>query len=266
HSATYEIDTVGYYEFSNGVSLENQDYRYNSLESLEGKFTRDYSNGQILAISLKTKELKIKNSNSVGTTLAILLNEIFRTVFPENYRYIKIFTAVPEDFFKIESNLEYYEEGFKTPDTLAHILPSKVSISKTEYKNIFKENNENTINLYFVEDSHKDIGLVRAISDNFEEILELIQDYLNWLNGGNIPKKLWNRSEIKNTEKLEYLRYGLENLSEEIDIEELTNLLNKILGENKFTEARKRYYEKISSDSKKEDDFDKEYAYLKSKI
>ncbi|MGL5988439.1 hypothetical protein [Cetobacterium sp.] len=263
HSATYEIDTVGYYEFLNG---KNQDYRYNPLESLGEKFTRDYSNGQILSISLKTKELKIRNSDAVATTLVVLLNEIFRTVFPENYRYIKIFTSVPENFFKTETSLEYYEEGFSTPDYLAHILPSKVSISKTEYKNIFEENNENVINLYFVEDSHKDIGLVRAISDNFEEILELIQDYLNWLDGGNIPKKLWNKSEIKNSEKLEYLRYGLEKLSEEIDIEELTHLLNKILGENKFTEARKRYYEKISIDSKKEDDFDKEYAYLKSKI
>ncbi|MGL4947134.1 MAG: hypothetical protein ACRC4X_05660, partial [Cetobacterium sp.] len=215
---------------------------------------------------LKTKELKISNFNGVGVTLALLFNEIFRTVFPENYRYVKIFTAVPEDFFKVNSELEYSEEGFRTPDNLAHVLPAKVSISKTEYKNIFEENNENRINLYFVEDSHKDIGLIRAISDNFEEILELIQDYLNWLNGGDIPKKLWNRAEIRNNEKLEYLKYGLENLSEEIDIKELTYFLNNILGENRFTEARKRYYEKITSDSEKEDDFDKEYAYLKSRI
>lgn len=265
-SANYDIETTGYYEFLGGVSLKNQDYKYNSLESLGERFERDYNNGQILSINLKTKDLKISNFNNVATTLAVLFNEIFRTVFPENYKYVKIFTFVSEDFYNIESNLEYFEEGFTTPEYLAHILPAKVTIPKTEFKNIFEENNENQLNLYFVEDSHKDIGLIRAISDNFEDILGLIQDYLNWLNDGEIPKKIWNRSEFKNSEKLEYLKYGLDSLPKELDIKELTHVLNKILGDNKFTDARKRYYEKITNDSEKEDDFDKEYAYLKSKI
>lgn len=264
--SSYEIETVGYYEFLGGISLKNQDYKYNSLEALGEKFIRDYSNGQILSISLKTKSFKILNVDRVATTLSVLFNEIFRTVFPENYRYVKIFTVVPEMFFDTESYLDNSEEGFVTPDYLAHILPAKVSISKTEYKNIFSNNSENEINLYFTEDSHKDIGLIRAISDNFEEILELIQDYLNWLNGGDIPKKSWNRAEIKNNEKLEYLKYGLQNLAKEIDLKEIVYFLNEILGENRFTEARKRYYEKISNDIEQEDDFDKEYSYLKSKI
>lgn len=264
--ADYDIETIGYYEFLGGISLKNQDYKYNSLESLGERFERDYKNGQILSINLKTKNLKISNYNNVAITLSILFNEIFRTVFPENYKYVKIFSFVSEDFYDVESNLEYFEEGFSTPEYLAHILPTKVTIPKTEFKNIFEENSENQINLYFVEDSHKDIGLIRAISDNFEDILGLIQDYLNWLNDGEVPKKLWNRTEFKNSEKLEYLKYGLENLPKELDIKELTHVLNKILGDNKFTDARKRYYEKITNDSEKEDDFDKEYAYLKSKI
>lgn len=117
-----------------------------------------------------------------------------------------------------------------------------------------------------MEDSHKDVGVIKAIMDNFGDILEIVQDYLNWLLEENtVEKNGWEKAKIQQNNRLDYLKYGMEEISEYLDINETKEFLNHILGRNKHTEARRRFYSKIT-ETVEEDEFDRIYNKLKEEI
>lgn len=189
---------------------------------------------------------------------------MFKSLFPGNSRYLKLFPMVSENFFNEEID-EIFKVGYKAPETLSQILPAMVTVEKGNYTDILERMEENKLSVYILEDSHKDMGLLQAVQDNFEKILELVQDYLNWLNEDNSPEKGWNKNKFSTEEKKSYLKYGLDELSEYISLDEAREFLNEILGANEYTSARKRFYSTIINDES-EDEFDKEYAYLREKI
>lgn len=265
-TVNYEIDTEGYFEFMDGINLSNQDYKYVNLKtSSDISYARQYENGKMLSISITSKKGEVENYDSIAITFSLLLTEIFKTMFPGNNKYIKVFTTVAEDFFG-DSDSDVVYSKYIVPETLAQVIPSSVVIEKSKYQDIVQDNSSNQINLYFIEDSHKDVGILQAIKDNFEDILEILQDYLNWLLTENTtPEKGWNKMKITQFDKMSYLKYGKNEISEFLSIKETRNYLNEILGENKYTNNRASYYSVIIDDET-EDEFDKEYNYLKSKI
>ena len=261
----YSIKTLGYFEFKKEISMSNQAYRYINLKDTDFSYDREYKNGKILSVKIENKNIEITNFDGVALTLSILFSEVFKTMFPGNHRYIKIFTMVSEDYFD-EKCTEVLRTGFKVPETLAHILPDSVEVEKSKYQNIVEENSSKHLTLYFLEDSHKDVGILQAVKDNFEDIMIIIQDYLNWLLSDNMtPRNGWNKVEIPQSEKLNFLKYGQRELSKYLSIEETSRYLNEILGPNKYTQNRETYYS-IINDNKEEDEFDREYNYLKIKI
>jgi hypothetical protein len=137
------VDTKGYYEL----------YSYDNLASahkvdLNGIPVRAYRNKTVLRIKLA------KASESVRFTIALLLNEIFKTIYPETYHYVTALVKMPSE----------------TDSNIVNLIPSL---------QLF--NNDDTESIYIVEDSEIDLGLLVSIDRNLVRLLEIIADYLMWL-------------------------------------------------------------------------------------
>lgn len=260
-SAKYDIETLGYYSFNKGIKFKDQGYKFINFGDNSNLYRRSYDSGKILSIILKTKNNFIENREKISLTLMVILNEILKTLFPGNCKYIKGF-VLTGDFLEEEITAAKY-----TMDNhLSHIVPYQINIEKNDYTNLVEITEDNSINLFFMEDSHKDVGVIKAIMDNFEDILKVVQDYLNWLlEETTIEKSGWEKTKILQNNRLDYLKYGFEEVSEHLDIEGTKEFLNHILGRNEHTEARKRFYSKIS-ETVEEDEFDRIYNKMKEEI
>ena len=124
--------------------------RYNDFETgkrteINGVPCRSYLNKQILKIDFKEAA-----SQKVLDTLALLINEVFRTLYAENQNMI---VAV-------------------TPGS--HEAPLTYSLSG---KNGFEPSSNS---IYIIEDSQLDIGFLISVERNLDRILTIVCDYLSW--------------------------------------------------------------------------------------
>ncbi|MCH5191302.1 MAG: hypothetical protein J1F23_03970 [Oscillospiraceae bacterium] len=150
--ADISVATSGYYRMG----------RYNDFTtakhiSFEGEKNgipkRIYRNKEILRIELP--ELDGKVNDNIRYTLAVLFNEVFKTIFAENQAYI---CAVTDDSFLDESG---------------EVKPLTYSVNGDGYE--IKSNS-----IYIIEDSQLDLGLTVAVERNLQRIFEIIHDYLDW--------------------------------------------------------------------------------------
>ena len=98
-------------------------------------------------------------SPEVRYTLGLLLNELFLTVYSNEYSYITAFvTDIPE---KVKCHPDFAKK-------LAALVPTA-------------EVNEAKPNaIYIVEDSNIDLGLLISFERNLQRFLEILADYLSW--------------------------------------------------------------------------------------
>lgn len=145
YNADIDVDTNGY------VSLnQNNDYRTAKIVDLSNdpqieNFNRHYKHKEVLKISLP------ESTPNMRFTVTLLLSELFKTIFPNSWQYIAVLSAIPED---IEGMLNY--------------------ANYTMDKDLDDEY------IYIVEDSDMDLGLIGAIINNFEKILYVLTDFLEW--------------------------------------------------------------------------------------
>ena len=136
------VKTYGYYELT---SLDNLASAHQV--DLNNIPERTYKNKAVLCLKLP------EVSEDVRFTVAILLNEIFITLYPESYHYI---TAMISKHSDTESNIikllnPIQLKGFSDEDAI-----------------------------YIVEDCEIDLGLLVSIERNFTRLFEIIADYLAW--------------------------------------------------------------------------------------
>ncbi len=139
--ADFRVQTPAYWhmevynDFSSGKKVE-----------VNGIPDRVYFNKQILQISFLNTEV----TDKVRCTLAVLLNEVFRTLFAENQAYIV--ASTPGCF---DGPFQYSVEGTDgfAPDDDA---------------------------IYIIEDSQLDVGLLVAVERNLDRIFSIVCDYLEW--------------------------------------------------------------------------------------
>ena len=136
------IHTEGYLEMS----------AYNDLNSarhihVSGIPVRSYRNKLVLKI------LFPEASERIRYTLCLLLNEIFRTTYPDAYPYICALTQL--------------QEGTEVPETLKYAMYTMESDVKDT-------------GIYIVEDSDIDLGLTASVERNLERYLEIISEFLIW--------------------------------------------------------------------------------------
>lgn len=138
--ADITVDTDGYFEMSSyGNFKDAKKVLINNIPS------RNYKNKSVLKI--KMPEL----SDKVCYTICLLLNEIFRTTYPNAYHYIS--AVVPNSELNSEE-LKYSSYKFKGDSE----------------KNCF----------YIIEDSDVDLGLIVSVERNLRRYLEIITEVLMW--------------------------------------------------------------------------------------
>ena len=108
-------------------------------------FRRNYKNKSTLRITLPETDADIR------FTVSLLLNEIFKTLFPDSWQYIAVLTQGKED---VEGILKQYAYGLE---------------------GVIDQNA-----VYILEDSDMDLGLLEAIDDNIQRIFEILSDFLRW--------------------------------------------------------------------------------------
>lgn len=136
------IRTEGYLELS---SYEN--FKEAKKVCVSGIPQRSYRNKLVLKIQLPQADDQIRY------TICLLLNEIFKTIYPDSYQYICAVTPyhLPED---MPENLKY----------AMYTLESDF---------------DNT-GIYVVEDSEIDLGLIVSVERNLKRYLETITEVLLW--------------------------------------------------------------------------------------
>ena len=239
------IKTPGYIRFMNSQN----DFNDSNHVPINNIPKRVYKNKEILKLEFKDiSDIKILKA------LAVLINEIFVTIFPEHYHFISAMICCEE----------------KEDDTnLSKILHSLKHKDKTDNSTIF-----------IIEDSEIDLGLLDAFKDNFSTILQIIADYLDWMyhdeietskncaSPNNISANQSESTNVKDDVEIEsegkhiqnYLKFGLDKEPENFDFKGVFTFLNKHkYFENSFTEARKNAI-LISDDSMDEDYFNDKNA------
>ncbi len=146
------VETPGFYQMD----------RYNDFATAKktlfhennGIAPRHYRNKELLRIELP--DMDGKCSERVQHTIAMLFNEIFRTLFAENAAFICALIAAPAQETEGIDPLTCFikAEGME--------LPSNA--------------------IYIIEDSQLDLGLTVAVERNLQRIFAIMQDYLDWHN------------------------------------------------------------------------------------
>ena len=141
--ADLEVDTPAYWRME-----RYNDFGTGRLVSLNGVPRRAYRGKQVLRIDLP--ELDGMRTNEICNTVALLFNEVFRTLFAENQPYIA--AVAPGD----------------------GAVPTTYSLRGGEGAAL----GEGCI--YIIEDSQLDLGLLVAVERNLGRIFSILCDYLDW--------------------------------------------------------------------------------------
>ena len=139
--ADFTISTYGYLHMKNYGDFVN-DCMKNEISNIP---QRTYKNKSVLRLTLPgvTDKQRI--------TIALLLNEIIKTIFPDNCDFISVLTELSEGI----------------PEGLMYQLEDS-------------SNEEHAPYIYVFEDSVLDIGLIDAFERNIRRLFEIVTDYLKW--------------------------------------------------------------------------------------
>ncbi len=142
----FKVTTDGYLEMTDNKDLRKAKHIDLSADPKVGTFSRNYKNKAVLSIVLPDTDVKQR------FTISILLNEMFRSIFPDAWQYIAVLSTQPENG----------EESM---------------LNKFNYKvdGSYEDNR-----IYIVEDSDMDLGLLEAIENNLMGFFEIMSDYISW--------------------------------------------------------------------------------------
>ncbi len=141
--ADIRVETPAYWQLQ-----KYNDFKTGKKVEINGVPERFYRRKQILRIDLPNPDGSL--TREVLSTVTVLFNEVFRTLFAENQVYIS--AMLPGEVHDPMTYSVRGENGFLA--------------------------GENSI--YIVEDSHVDLGLLVAVHRNLYRIFAIVCDYLDW--------------------------------------------------------------------------------------
>ena len=144
-SCVVSVKSSGYLVMSDVNDINSAKYVDLSRDSSIQSYDRSYVNKNVLEIKLKDLP------ENVRLTLVLLLQESFRTLFPNVWQYIGVVSNI--DDYGIFDKYLYHFEGDTDKDAI-----------------------------YIIEDSDIDLGILEAIDANIVRIMEIITDYADWHN------------------------------------------------------------------------------------
>lgn len=152
--ANIEVRTDGYLDLPSP-----NDFEHASHVRLKPAHVRRLYQKEFLQITLENVKPE------VVYTLAVLLNEVFRTLFPNETGYL---IALPGQIPEAVLNDPLYRDRNRAASACV----------------AFEEEDMEKNAIYIVEDSHIDLGLLVTVERNLQRIMEIIADYLVWNSKG----------------------------------------------------------------------------------
>lgn len=155
--ADFSVTTHRWISFGHGVDFVARGIKEEYLT--EDQLTRAYRQGRFLKLSVTLPETQREKASqtNLASTLSLLLNEIFMSIFPDAYPYLCAATTdMPEP--SSENRV-----GILLPELLIE-------------GDLLRE----TMDIYVFEDSLTDMGLAKALFEKRDYLLELLDDYLAW--------------------------------------------------------------------------------------
>ncbi|MCR5783063.1 MAG: hypothetical protein K6G90_10060 [Clostridia bacterium] len=151
-NADITVDTEGYYLMDSYGDFRTA--RKVLFDAEVGSIpVRRYRNKSILRIDLPDTDGKL--TDSVRYTIAVMMNEVFRTIFAENQAFI---TALTDDSFITDP---------------AECRPLTCSI-------VSENSDPAPRSIFILEDSQLDLGLLDAVERNLSRIMQIVEDYIDW--------------------------------------------------------------------------------------
>ena len=226
-----EVNTEGYYEFIDNISLEPGGFAYKKVDSSKKGLLRNYKSTNILAINITSSEIAFMSEQDkfkLSFTLSVLLNEIFETLFSDIRQYILARNVVNDNSYMADF----------ADNELVKL-----------YKPIVDSNVENGINLYITEDTELERGITDSIVNNFDNtIMKVLFDYLYWITQEDdaLVSDQWFESlngEFINAvtiDKLQFLKYGGKEINDVLDLDLAYNCLYNLIlnGSDTLTHSR----------------------------
>lgn len=145
--ASFDVQTEGYILMSDYGDL-NHSFR-RQISNIPG---RSYNSKNVLKITLP------QTSEKIRTTVCILLNEVFKTTYPDNCNYVCAVTKISDDM---------------------NLIPGIAYTAECE------DGSDNCI--YILEDSILDLGLISSVERNLKRFFEIITDFLKWYKAALLP-------------------------------------------------------------------------------
>ncbi len=250
--ASSQITTRGYYAFKNDISFESGKYEYKELNGYD-RSKRELKNGKLIKFKFNIKGNLNAKSDEIALSFVVILKEVFETLFPYNNNFLRVFSLISNEFFENEDQLINEENGnfkqFFVGNELVHILPSEIKIDKRLYspltltdgreEKVISNNSDKDFSIYILEDSIIELGLIQGIYDNFEYIMSVVSDYLNWYFEIGQNNGIWSKRSI---DKNVYLQFGKDELYNKLNLKALQEFLSLYIPNNKITRLRNKFY------------------------
>ena len=218
YETSFSIETRGYYFFQKGIDFSKHGLQFRPLSAVQVP-ARNYAKGRMLRLSLSKESGAIEHAARISFTMALLLNEIFPTVFPETHRY-----AMASTPFRAACE----EECVRLVPPLDGDLADRSASAATPFEAACAAGTEpGVVTLYAFEDSQTDMGLVKATFTGLDHLLSILEDYLTWLLDGNGSTPL-------------FLAYGESKVSDALALEPTRALLSELLAPSINTLRRRR--------------------------
>lgn len=163
--ANIDVVTDGYLQMKAGNMLTDS-----MLVNLDDKRYRSMVHKEILQVKMP------EATDEIRFTLCALFNELFKTIYPNEFGYLVAAAGKTAD--SIKENGTYM-------DLIRSVVP-ELSIDGADDS------------IFFIEDSVIDLGLLVSVERNFQRIMEICADYLEWYLD---PERQDNEEEEEEKEK-----------------------------------------------------------------
>jgi hypothetical protein len=187
---------------------------------------------------------------ALSHTLAVLLREALPTIFPEMHPFLLICPTGDQ------------ANELAGESLLPHVLPScygtlpeeafAFNVSGERDAGLSQGESDSpslTVSLVAVEDSRTDLGLTRSVALHWEEMMEVVEDYLHWVTDGgeSASTAKWTKNV---TDPQAFLRYGNDTLGDALCLEAVRDLLGDLMeGRSlRLHQRRLAYYDGHTSD------------------
>ena len=142
---SFSVETRGYLDMQDLNDLQTAKFVDFKDDPEASNYSRSYRNKRILCLELPGMD------EDMRYTASLLLSELFRSVFPGGWPYLAVLAKKPESMEEQWNHLTYDLDG----------------------ENLNEE-------IYIVEDSELDLGLLDSVIRNLPRMFEILDDLISW--------------------------------------------------------------------------------------